>query len=288
MNTFDNFGFQKYAKPVGYRKDGRPIYLIAGGEDDPSNPVPPPADPPNPDLKFTVEDIEKARKEEKDKVYKALEAERTKREAFEQQLAELADATKAREKAEAEALQKAEADAKAKQEAEMSARDLAEQRAREAQQALETAQANWEKQFQDLQAERAQERALLDKERELAQLQSYTQTRISQEQSNLAPELIEFISGSTPEEVDASIERVKAKSVEIMEAARAAFQQQRNQMPGVSPTGYGTSGPMELGDTTKQYSAEDIKNMTVQEYREKIRPNIPGLAGSTSNRGMYS
>lgn len=36
-----------YFRPVGYRKDGRPIFPIAGGSEPPNQP-PPPADPPNP------------------------------------------------------------------------------------------------------------------------------------------------------------------------------------------------------------------------------------------------
>ena len=81
--------------------------------------------------RFTADDIQKARQEEKDKVYSRLEQEATQRKALEDQVAALLKSQKEREDAEAAARAAAEEDTKRKAEAEMSAKDLLTQREQE-------------------------------------------------------------------------------------------------------------------------------------------------------------
>lgn len=235
--------------------------------------------------RFTADDIQKARQEEKDKVYSRLEQEAAQRKALEDQVAELLKSQKEREDAEAAARAAAEDQAKRKAEEEMSAKDLLAQREQELNFRLAETQSEWEQKFAQMQQEREQERAILQKEKELADLRAYTQQRVADEADNIAPQLRDFISGNSREEIEQSIDRVKAKSQEIANAAREAFQQARASQRGVAPTGYAPVGPMETEGGTRQYSAQDIQQMDMAEYA-KLRQQI-GLSDAGNNRGMY-
>lgn len=237
-------------------------------------------------FRFTAEDLQKARSEEKDKLYARIEQEAQQRKALEDRVASLLSTQEQKEAAEAEALRAAQAEAKAKAEAEMDARELLAQREREFNERLAQTQNDFESRFQQFQQEREQERALLEKDRQLAELQAYATARVTEEADNIAPELRDFISGNSPEEIERSIELVKAKSAEIASTVQAAMQNQRAAQRGVSPTGYAPVGPMEIEGGQRQYSAEDIQNMTVQEYAE-FRRKLPGLGGQTNNRGLF-
>lgn len=278
----------RFKTPLAFSpKDGRPVYLIGGG--DGSTPIPAapaPSAATNEPRAFSAEDIARARQEEKDKVYSRLEQESQHRKALEDQVSQLLSTQQEREAAESEARQKAEDAARLKAEADMSAKDLLAQREREFNERLSQTQGEWEQKFQQMNQEREQERALLEKDRELANLQAYAQKRVGEEKDSIAPQLRDFISGNSPEEIEQSIEVVKAKSVEIANAAKEAFAAQRAQQRGVSPTGYAPVGPMEIEGGTRQYSASDIANMDMAEY-QKFRQQVPGLAGAGNNRGLY-
>lgn len=245
---------------------------------------PPPADPPS-ETRFTAEDIQRARQEEKDKVYARLEQETAQRKAFETQVADLLKSQQEREAAEAAAKAAAEEEAKRKAEEEMSAKDLLAQREQELNQRLAQTQSEWEQKFAQMQQEREQERAILQKEKELSDLVAYTQQRVAQEADSIAPQLRDFISGNSRDEIDQSIEIVKAKSQEIANAAKDAFQAARAAQRGVAPTGYAPVGPMETDGGTRTYSAEDISRMDMAEYA-KLRQQI-GLSDAGNNRGLY-
>jgi uncharacterized membrane protein YqiK len=278
----------RFKTPLAFNpKTGRPVYLIGGGSQMLEEIPPAPANnPPAPtERTFTADDLQKARQEEKDKVYSRLEQEAAQRKALEDEVAKLRIAQQEREAAEAAARQQAEEAARLKAESEMSAKDLLAQREREIQERLSQATTEWEQKFQQMQQEREQEKALLEKERELAALQAYTQKRVAEERDNIAPQLLDFIQGNTPEQIEHSIESVKAKSQEIANAAREAIAAQRASQRGVAPTGYAPVGPMEIEGGTRQYSPEDIQNMDMQEYA-KFRQQIPGLA-TNHNRGLY-
>jgi dsDNA-specific endonuclease/ATPase MutS2 len=217
--------------------------------------------------------LESARTQEKDKLYPTISKADERSKAMEAELKELRKFQKAQEKIEADRLKAVEDAQKAKEEAEMSAKDFAAQ-----------ARAEMEARVAQLQAENEQRIALMEQEVKYSKLQAYIQQRVAQEANNIVPELIDFISGETPEAVEASIETLKVKSAAIAEAARNAGVRQRTLTPGVAPVS-GANGVTPLdqpGD--RQYSAEDIRGMSMQEFaafRKKV--NMP----SGSGRGLF-
>lgn len=217
--------------------------------------------------------IEKARAQEKDKLYPTISQADERARTMQEELDGLKKFRKQQEKAEAER-QQAIADAqRAKEEAEMSARELVERR-----------NAEFEAKLAQIEADNAARIALMEQEVRFNQIQAYAQRRAVEESGNIVPELIDFISGNTPEEIDASIELLKAKSQAIAESARNARSAQLRQQPGVAPVA-GVNGVTPLdqpGD--RQYSADDIRGMSMQDYaalRNKI--NMP----SGSGRGLF-
>jgi hypothetical protein len=274
---------------LGYRKDGRPIHPIAGGAPQPGEGgdtgepvvvvpaavVEPPAPVPA-EVRFTAEDIQKARSEEKDKLYKRLQAQEEQISKF---TAELEAQRKVREDAQAEQARKqqeAAAEAKRKAEDEMSAKDLLSQKEQE-----------WNSRFAEMERQREEERTLFAKEQEFNNLQSYIQRRVGEETNEIAPELLDFVGGNSPEEVETSIATVKAKTQAILESVQQAAIQQRASMRGVSPTGYSTTGPMDSDPGTKSYSLSDLRDMPMSEYA-KIRGQL-GVGNAAQNqRGLYS
>lgn len=226
---------------------------------------------------FTVADLERVRQQEKDKLYKELESLREAATTLPTVQAELEALRKEREERaqrEAAAKEEAEAAAKAKAEAEMDAKQL-----------LETRQQEWQRKLDAIQQEREAERAALEKEKQFSALRDYTQARIAQEQTHIAPELLDLVDGNSPEEIDASIERLKAKSAAIAEKVRGSQQQMAAQQRGVSPAGFSTTGPMDMLPSTQTYTAEEIAKMPLKQYVEKIRGQF--IHGDARNRGLY-
>lgn len=245
-------------------------------------PTTPPSQAPQAgDEVFTKADVEaaveKARQQEKDKLYGKLTS-------FEQKLNDLAAAKNAEEEAKAAAETQAALEAKRAAEAELSAKDLLAAREKEWQEQLAATQQTFEQKMAEFQQQQEQEKAFLEKEREFSALQAYTQKRLTDEQDNIAPELLDFVQGNTQEEIEASIATVKAKS----EAIAAQVQERMRQVPaprGASVTGYAPVGPVELEGGTRTFSADDIKNMdmaTYAKYRNQFgtsRNNNGGLFG---------
>jgi chromosome segregation ATPase len=235
-------------------------------------PVEPVAATPDPEPRFTAEDIARVRAEEKDKLYTRMTKQEEAQKALQDELAALRGEREAKAKAEADALAAAEAADKAKAEAEMSAKKLLEQRTSE-----------WETRFAALEAERATERELFLKEQEFARVREYTNQRLAAERDNIAPELLDLVGGNTNAEVDASIDMLKAKSAAIVESIQAAQTAARSQMRGVSPNA-SALGPLDDSTGYRELSANDIKGMSMAEYA-KYRSHLIGSAGS--NRGLY-
>ncbi|MEU1552155.1 hypothetical protein ABZ517_05460 [Streptomyces scabiei] len=235
----------------------------------------PPA-PPAQGRTFSAAELERARQEEKDKLYSRMQKGDERLQALEAELKALREERESREQAEAERQAAEEKTAKERAEAEMSAKRLVEERSTE-----------WEQKFADLQAEREQERAALAKEAEYNALRAYIQERVNVERNSIAPELVDLVSGNTREEVDASIEMLRAKTDAIFQSVTTAQQQARSQMRGVSTTGYTGNGPTDGDAGARQLSAEDIKNMPMSEY-SRYRSQLLGAAANTSsNRGLF-
>ena len=199
---------------------------------------------------FTEDDIEKAREQERSKLYDRLDT-------MESQLREERERVaqeQAARQAEAERLA---ADARANEEAEMETRQLLERR-----------EAEWNERFTRLQAEQEQTRAIYEQERRLAELERYRNDRVAQEAEWIIPELRDLITGNSLEEVEASIEEMKQRTAAIMESI-AQYPQQQPQMyrMGASPTAP-PIGPMEQMSPTQQLTPDDIARMSPDQYRQ--------------------
>lgn len=221
--------------------------------------------------------IEQARKQEKDKLYPQIQKTDERWTALNDEVKELRKKATAAEKAEAERLAAIEAERKKREEAEMSAKEFAEKVRAEA-----------EAKFAQLQQQQEMERAMYQQDLKVMQLQNHIQRRLAEESENIAPELIDYITGSDIDEIEASIEKAKAKTAAIVQGIQQARVAQRAAMPGVAPAaGTNGVGPMDTpGD--RQYTAEDIQKMGPAEYkafREKIGLNRL-QAGSTGLFGM--
>ena len=217
---------------------------------------------------FTQDDLERARKQEKDKLYPQLE----------QMRAELAALQKERDdKAAAEeaARKDAEAEAKRKTDAETDVRSLLEQK-----------QAEWESQLTAERTAREEALAVLNREREYNDLVAYRQAAVAANADNIIPDLIDMVDGSTAEEIDASIARLAAKSQSIIEAAGAATQSARQAQRGASITAPPV-GPMDTtSDSQTTLSPQDIAAMPMSEY-VKHRAKLMGAASAQRDRGLF-
>lgn len=227
---------------------------------------------------FTEAEVQKFRKDEKDKVYGELQ----------QTQSELADIRKAqaeREKAEAAVAKQAAEDAKAAREAEMDAKKLIESRDAEWNSRFEQSNKQWEDRFAQINTEREQERALADKEREFHKFVGYRNERLQAERDNIAPELIDLVTGNTPDELEASITRLKEKSEQIAQSVQQYAQQTRAGQRGVSSASFPAVGPDTDNPAGKQITAEDIANMSIEQYAQFRQQH--GIGGSQAGRGLF-
>lgn len=220
-----------------------------------------PAGQPANGARFTAEDLETARKQEKDKLYPLIEELKSKVSIFEQErLARLDEEQKAREKAEAKAKKKADD--------ETDLRTLLEQK-----------EADWQARLEQERQQREQFQTLLEREREFQALEAYRAEALNANRDNILPELVDLVQGNTREEIDASIAGLKDRSSRILEATQAAMQTTRQTWAGTRVTSP-PAGPLDTDSGSRQFSAEDIRNMPVSEYA-KVRGK---LLGNTSNR----
>lgn len=236
----------------------------------------PPA-PPTPDTRFTAADIEKARQEEKDKVYGRVDDLTTKFQEAQKEIEALRKAREAEVAALEEKQRAAEEAIQKKAEEEMSAKELIAKKEEEFNARLTL-----------MQEEREQERIVFAKEQEFNQLRSYASSLVAAAVQNneIAPELTDYVSGNTKEEIDASLALAKQKTDAIVQGIQQAQVQARAAMKGVSATGYSTTGPMDTNSGQQSYSPEDIRNMSMNDYA-KIRDKLIPAASQGSNRGLY-
>lgn len=224
---------------------------------------------------FTAEDIERVRREEKDKLYGRIEQTEARFKEVAEQLAGFQSAQQAAA-VEAQNRQTAEAQAlKEQAEAELSAKEL-----------ISIREAEWNKRLAQIEADRDTERQILAKEREFADLRAYIAQRAREETELIAPELIDLIDGSTRDEVEARVLALRAKTDAILQNAMQAQQAQRAQMRGVSTAGYASSGPMENETAQRNLTSDELKNMPMSDYA-KIRGQLLGNQNQQANRGLY-
>ena len=124
--------------------------------------------------------------------------------------------------------------------------------------------------------------ALLEREREYADLQSYRTSVLEAERENIIPELLDLVSGNTREEVEQSIESLKERSARILESAQAAMQNTRREMTGTRTT-LPPAGPLDINSEQRNFTAEEIAAMPMNEYA-KYRQRL--LSDKAQGRGQ--
>ena len=142
-------------------------------------------------------------------------------------------------------------------------------------------------------AEREKERlerenaiALLEKERKFQDLVNYRQQRIEQERDSIVPQLIDLVNGNTKDEIEASIESLKAKSSAIMLDVQQTVLSARQQMPGARVTAP-ASGPLD-NDSEQQISTPDsIREMSMADYAKQRAKLLGAAANTTRGQGLF-
>jgi DNA repair exonuclease SbcCD ATPase subunit len=219
---------------------------------------------------YTEEDLAKVRSQEKDKLYPQIEDLKSKLSVLEKEREEKA-ARKAAKAAELEA-KEAESNAKKVKE-ELDAKDYAESGINELREQLERERQERERAF-----------ALLEQERQFAELQAYRQQAIEANRDNIIPQLVDYIQGNTAEEINESIEGLVTRSNSILESAQSAIQQQRREMPGARVTSPGV-GPLETNSEPRQFTAADIASMPMNEYA-KVRQSLLSARAQGKTNGI--
>ena len=204
-----------------------------------------------PVARWTDEDIERARQQEKDKLYGRLDEMQNQMRQFQ--------ADRETEQAERQRLADEAAEAlRLKEEGELEVRDL-----------LTRKESEWQQQLARLEQRYDADRAVFEKERSFAEVQMYRRDRLEQEAEYILPELRDLVTGDTVEAVDAAIEVMKARTDQIFTNLAAAnqqivpFQQPRGAAPTAPPV-----GPMEQMPSYESLTPDDIRGMDMETYKK--------------------
>jgi len=212
---------------------------------------------------YTEDDLKRVREQEKGKLYDTIESLKGEVNLLAKDREErLAEADRLRKEAEEEARKKAES--------EMDTREL-----------LSLKEKEWTAQLEEIKNENARSLALVERERQYAALTEYRNRRVQEEQDNIIPELVDLISGNTPEEIEQSITGLRDRSSKILDSASQAMQSARREMTGTRPT---LPPTMENNSDQQQFSAEQIAAMSVTEYA-KVRERL-GM-GRGTDKGIF-
>lgn len=220
--------------------------------------------------------LNKARQQEKDKLYGRHEAQGTEITELRSRLDEIDAARQAAEAAKAEAeaavVSATEKAAKDKAEAEMTAKQYADER-----------HTDLVSQLEAMREESARKDLIFQREREFNDLMAYRSERVAASADDIAPELVDLVTGNTREEVDASIELMKGKTDQLVQNMLAA--QGASSVPRpVSPTGRPNTDPFG-NDAQKTYTVDDLKNMSMSEYAAN-RTQLLGAATAQYRQGL--
>lgn len=239
----------------------------------------PQAPPPTTERTFTAEDIENARRQERDKLYGRMTEQGEELKTFKQKF-EAMEAERQRE-AEAAAAAKAQADKEAAEaarvaaEAEMSAKDMIKQE-----------RDRWEREFAQMREQQEQERALFEKDRAFNELRAYAQAQATANQDDIAPELLDLIGGNSREEIDASVTRMKEKTSAILQGITEA-QAQRPALRGTAPTGRPNIGPLDNTSTQRTLTPQQIRDMPFAEYAANREALLAAASNQVRSNGLY-
>ncbi|CAB4129414.1 hypothetical protein UFOVP115_5 [uncultured Caudovirales phage] len=218
---------------------------------------------------YTDEDLSRVRTQEKDKLYPQIDSLKAELAELKRQREEELAAKKLEEDARA-------AEERAKAEADMDVRDLLKQK-----------EGEWQEQLERERQERERAFALWEREKNYAELANFKQQTLEVERENIIPELLDLVSGETPEEVAQSIEGLKERSARILESAQQAMQNTRKEMKGTSITTPPT-GPLDINSEQRNLTAQEIASMPMNEYAQyrqrllsdKARGRGQGLFGN--------
>lgn len=248
-------------------------------------PAAPPAPPaPAPTSTFTAEDIERARQQEKEKLYPELQKLREQQEQQQQLLATFQAEREEREAAALAAQQAAEAAAEEKRLAELS---YAEK--------LQEFQKQQEEKFQSLEQQLAARDAIIEKERQFTELMQYRSQALSNEDPNgpgggqgpnILPELRDLVTGNTREEIDASVSALAQRSASILQQVASATQAARQGARGVGVTAPPV-GPMDNNSGYETVTRDDIANMDMATYAQNRGRLLGAAAQQHRDRGMF-
>ena len=223
---------------------------------------------------FTADDLAKARAQEKAKLYPQMEK-------MQEELANL------KKKAEEEALSRADKEAKRaakeaervakqkeKEEKELSFKELLAKKEQEFQSQLESERLERERAF-----------ALLDTERKFQDLMNYRAQRIEEERDSIVPQLIDLVNGSSQEDIEQSIETLKAKSAGIMQDVQQATMNAKQSMAGTRITAP-ASGPLDNDSEHSPLTIDPSKGISMDDYI-KNRHKYLGAAANNRGQGLF-
>lgn len=218
---------------------------------------------------FTLEDLEAARKQERDKLYGRIETQ-------ESTLKELKADRDARLKAEEDARKEAERLAEAQRVEALSAAER-----------LAEVIAENERRWSEVEEERARERAILDKEIQLRQLDQYLTKRLAEVADQVEPNLLDYIRGNSVEEIEQSIALAVEKTNRIVEAAQGFQDAARRAQRGPSVSGAPPVGPLDNNPTYEQVTAQDIAAMDPETYRQNRDRLMQAASQRVRQSGPY-
>lgn len=221
---------------------------------------------------FTAEDLNKVRETEKAKLYPEITRLKSELQTVQEQLS-------AREQFEAAERAALEAEARAKAEAEMDAKEL-----------LLSKETEWETRFREqaeaiakIENDRRMTEALLQQEQTSRELEAYRQSVLEANADNIIPQLKDFVSGNTVDEINASVQTLVERSALIAEDVKQSQQAARQQMPGARVT-YPANGPLDNNTSNNSFTPEQVAQMTPAEYA-KHRAAL--LGNSSKSTGMF-
>ena len=217
---------------------------------------------------WSDEDLERVRREEKDKLYPTLEELRNRLKVHD-------DERDARLAAEQAAVQAAE--------------DASRQQREEAETLAEKFARSTEEIRNELERERSAREMLaatLQKEREWSALQDYKQAAIQANADNIIPELLTYISGDTPQEIDASVADLVERTQSIIGNTTAALSAAQRNLPGTRVTAP-PIGALEVQQAVHGVptDAQSIHEIPLSKWGE-VRGNY-GVGNSGNNRGLF-
>jgi uncharacterized protein with NAD-binding domain and iron-sulfur cluster len=231
---------------------------------------------------FTEEDVENIRKQEKDKLYKRLEEADTRVKSMEEQMSQISSEREAARK-EAEERANREAEILRQREIEeLSAKELLLKKEDEFNQRINSVEQEWQGRLAEIEAQRQAQEALLEKERQMQSLQHYRASRLQAEQETIIPELIDLVAGNSEEEIEQSIAVLRERSSAIIESIQQATAASQSRLRG-APVTAPPVGPMETQTEYQTLTAEDIRNMPMEQY-QKMRDR---LLNARPQRGRY-